>query len=116
MPTLCRLPEWTGKLVEGNLGTHYRRYYPTFYIKAEGEVDLAYIDRNRFHPVEVKWTGQARGSIIMIVMRKYFYHYKTLPHELQRAPPAHNPRIDGIFNIALTSLRLGTTFAEMQTS
>ncbi len=53
-------PEWTGKLVEATLITHYRRYYPTFYIKAEGEVDLAYIDRNRFHPVEVKWTGQVR--------------------------------------------------------
>ncbi|MDQ1238700.1 MAG: uncharacterized protein QG577_885 [Thermodesulfobacteriota bacterium] len=53
-------PEWTGRLVEASLVTHYRRYYPTFYIKAEGEVDLAYIAQNRFWPVEVKWTGQIR--------------------------------------------------------
>jgi uncharacterized protein len=53
-------PEWTGKLVEAALVTHFRRYYPTFYIKAEGEVDLAYIAQNRFWPLEVKWTGQVR--------------------------------------------------------
>ena len=53
-------PEWTGRLVEATVVTHYRRYYPTFYIKAEGEVDLAYVAQNRFWPVEVKWTGQIR--------------------------------------------------------
>jgi len=53
-------PEWTGRLVEASLVTHYRCNYPTFYIKAEGEVDVAYIDQNRFWPVEVKWTGQIR--------------------------------------------------------
>ena len=53
-------PEWTGKLVEATLVTHYRRYHPAFYIKAEGEVDLAYIAQNRFWPVEVKWTGQVQ--------------------------------------------------------
>jgi predicted AAA+ superfamily ATPase len=58
--TLLSDPEWTGRLVEATLVTHYRRYYPTFYIKAEGEVDLAYIAQNRFWPVEVKWTGQIR--------------------------------------------------------
>jgi hypothetical protein len=53
-------PEWAGRLVEATVTTHYRRYYPTFYIKAEGEVDVAYITQNRFWPVEVKWTGQVR--------------------------------------------------------
>jgi hypothetical protein len=53
-------PEWAGRLVEATVTTHYRRYYPTFYIKAEGEVDVAYIAQNRFWPVEVKWTGQVR--------------------------------------------------------
>ena len=53
-------PEGTARLVEAALVTHYRRYYPTFYIKAEGEVDLAYIAHKRFWPVEVKWTGQVR--------------------------------------------------------
>lgn len=58
MRPLLADPEWTGKLVEGTVVTHYRRYYPTFYIKAEGEVDVAYIEQDRFRPVEVKWTGQ----------------------------------------------------------
>jgi predicted AAA+ superfamily ATPase len=53
-------PEWAGRLAEASLVTHYRRHYPTFYIKAEGEVDLAYIVEHRFWPVEVKWTGQIR--------------------------------------------------------
>ncbi len=53
-------PEWTGKLVEGTVVTHYRRYYPTFYIKAEGDVDVAYIEQDGFRPVEVKWTRQGR--------------------------------------------------------
>ncbi|MCF8120593.1 MAG: ATP-binding protein [Deltaproteobacteria bacterium] len=60
MLPLVKDPEWTGRLVEAVLVTHYRRYYPTFYIKAQGEVDLAYIDQGRFWPVEVKWTGQIR--------------------------------------------------------
>jgi len=53
-------PAWAGKLVEATVVTHYRVYYPVFYIKAEGEVDLAYIAQHRFWPVEVKWTGQVR--------------------------------------------------------
>ena len=30
------------------------------YIKAKGEVDLAYIDNDKFFPIEVKWTQQLR--------------------------------------------------------
>jgi predicted AAA+ superfamily ATPase len=53
-------PAWTARLVEATVITQYRQYYPTFYIKAEGEVDLAYVVGNRFRPVEGKWTGQIR--------------------------------------------------------
>ncbi len=53
-PILC------SQLVEACVATHYRRYYPTYYIKAEGEVDVAYIHNNRFWPVEIKWTKQLR--------------------------------------------------------
>lgn len=49
-----------GKLVESVVVSHYRRYYPTYYIKAEGEIDIAYVDKGRFWPVEVKWTNQLR--------------------------------------------------------
>lgn len=50
------------KLVEGCVASHFRRYYSTYYIKAEGEVDVAYIDQDRFWPIEVKWTSQIRSN------------------------------------------------------
>jgi predicted AAA+ superfamily ATPase len=53
-------PELCSQLVEACVATHYRRYYPTYFIKAEGEVDVVYVDRDRFWPIEVKWTNQLR--------------------------------------------------------
>ncbi len=53
-------PDWGARLVEACVVTHYRRYFPTYYIKAEGEVDIAYIKQNRFWPLEIKWTRQLR--------------------------------------------------------
>ena len=53
-------PDWVSKLVEACVVGHYRRYFPTYYIKAEGEVDIAYVDQNRFWPVEIKWSRQLR--------------------------------------------------------
>ncbi len=57
---LLRDSAWFGKIAESCVTTHYRRYFPTYYIKAKGEVDIAYIRGNTFWPVEVKWTGQTR--------------------------------------------------------
>jgi len=51
---------WGARLAEACAATHYRRYFPTYYIKAEGEVDIAYVDKNRFWPLEIKWTKQLR--------------------------------------------------------
>jgi len=53
-------PELLSKLVEACVVAEYRRYFPTYYIKAEGEVDIAYVDQHRFWPVEVKWSRQLR--------------------------------------------------------
>ena len=57
-------PERTGLLVEACAVAHYGRHYPTYYIKGEGEVDIAYIKDGRFWPVEVKWTGQLRPKTL----------------------------------------------------
>jgi hypothetical protein len=62
-------PEMAGKLTEGAVVSHYRRHFPTFYIKAEGEVDLAYIKKNRFYPIEVKWTEQIRPKDLKQISR-----------------------------------------------
>jgi len=51
---------WSSRLAESCVATHYSRHYPTYYIKAKGEVDVAYVSHNRFWPVEVKWTAQIR--------------------------------------------------------
>ena len=56
--------EWTSKLVEACTVTLFRRVYPTFYIKAAGEVDIAYVSRDRFWPVEIKWTRQLRPKAL----------------------------------------------------
>jgi len=53
-------PIFSSKLVESCVATHYHRFYPTYYIKAEGEIDVAYVHNNRFWPVEIKWTNQLR--------------------------------------------------------
>ena len=63
-------PRWAGRLAEATLATHYRQHYPTYYIKSAREVDLAYVDQNRFWPVELKWTGQLRPKDLKQI-RKY---------------------------------------------
>ncbi len=37
--------------------SHVRRLHTTYYIKAEGEVNFAFVRDNAIHPVEVKWAG-----------------------------------------------------------
>lgn len=49
-------------LVEACVVAHFRRFFPTYYIKAEGEVDVAYVNQRKFWPVEVKWTEQLRSN------------------------------------------------------
>ena len=62
-------PDWAARLAEACVVTHYRRYYPTYYIKAEGEVDIAYVDQNRFWPLEVKWTRQLRPKDLKQIVK-----------------------------------------------
>jgi len=52
------------KLTEACTVTLFRRYFPTFYIKAKGEIDIAYVQGNQFFPVEIKWTQQLRPKQI----------------------------------------------------
>ena len=42
---------------------------PTYYIKAEGEVDVAVVRDGRFWPVGIKWTGQVRPKDIKQVSK-----------------------------------------------
>jgi len=56
--------QWASKLTEACTVTLYRRKFPTFYIKAKGEVDVAYVNENQLWPVEIKWTQQLRPKQI----------------------------------------------------
>jgi predicted AAA+ superfamily ATPase len=51
-------PERSGPLVEACVAAHARRHFPTYTIKAAGEVDVAIVHRDRFWPIEVKWRSQ----------------------------------------------------------
>jgi len=56
-------------LVESCFVSHFKRGGPTFYIKARGEVDLAYVREGRFWPVEVKWTRDLRPEELQQVAK-----------------------------------------------
>jgi predicted AAA+ superfamily ATPase len=61
--------QWSSKLVEACVATHYRRRFQTFYIKSKGEVDVAYVSEDRIWPVEIKWTRQLRPKQIKQIAR-----------------------------------------------
>lgn len=58
-------------LIETIVVNHIRRFYPTYYIKAEGEVDVAYIKGKKFYPIEIKWTNQLRSKDLKQIQK---YH------------------------------------------
>lgn len=62
-------PELSSKLVETCVITQFRRYYPTYYIKAEGEVDLAYVHNQRFWPIEITWQNQMRSKDLKQILK-----------------------------------------------
>lgn len=62
-------PKLSAALVEACVVTHYRRYYPTYFIKAEGEIDVAYLFKNRFWPIEVKWRTQMRPKDLKQIVK-----------------------------------------------
>ena len=66
---LLASPEQTGPLVEACVAAHCARRVPTFYIKGKGEIDVAYVHRGRFWPVEIKWTGQLRPKSLKQVLK-----------------------------------------------
>jgi len=69
MKPLLNDPIQVSQLIELCAVTHYRRYYETYYIKATGEVDIAYIDQNRFWPIEIKWTNQLREKDLKQILK-----------------------------------------------
>lgn len=75
---LAQIPPLTveakGIYAEAVVHQHLRRHGPSFYIKAEGEVDAVRLlgpsPGPRFQPIEVKWTTQIRSKDLKQI-RKY---------------------------------------------
>lgn len=62
-------PESNSHLVEACVVSHYHRFFPTYYIKAEGEVDIAYLAQNKLWPIEIKWTERARPKDLKQILK-----------------------------------------------
>ena len=86
-------PKLSSLLVEACVVSHYRRYYPTYYIKAEGEIDVAFIKDKRFWPIEVKWHNQIRP--------KELKQIKKYKNSQIYSKVMHNTSIDHVPIVAL---------------
>ncbi len=53
-------PELSSLLVETAVLGHFKRHHPTFYLKGQGDVDIAYLAQDQFWPIELKWRNQIR--------------------------------------------------------
>jgi predicted AAA+ superfamily ATPase len=101
---IAKLPaneNWSSKLTEACAATLYQRKFPTYYIKAAGEVDIAYVSENRFWPVEVKWTRQLRPKSLKQISK--YPNAKILTKRKERG------EISGVATepLPLALLRLG---------
>jgi predicted AAA+ superfamily ATPase len=56
-------------IVEGCVSSLLRRKYTTYYIKSEGEVDVAIIFKKKFLPVEIKWTEDLRKRDLKQILK-----------------------------------------------
>jgi len=68
LPSL-KQPEICSKLVEATVATHFRQHYPTYYIKADNEVDIAYVKNKKFFPIELKWRNQLRPHELKQILK-----------------------------------------------
>jgi len=56
-------------MVEGCVSSLLRRKYKTFYIKSDGEVDIAIISDKSFLPIEIKWTETLRRNELKQILK-----------------------------------------------
>jgi predicted AAA+ superfamily ATPase len=60
---------FSAQLVELTVVSHFKRFYPTYYIKNKAEIDIAYIHNKRIYPVEIKWTNQLRPKELTEILK-----------------------------------------------
>lgn len=67
-------------IIEGCISALLRRNYPTYYIKADGEVDIAILVGRTFLPIEIKWSETLKKAELKQILkcRKGIIGYKGL--------------------------------------
>ncbi len=53
------------QLVKSCVATHFNRFFPTYYIKSIGHIDIAYVKQKHFWPVQIQWGNDLRAKEIM---------------------------------------------------
>jgi predicted AAA+ superfamily ATPase len=56
--------------LEGVFAAHVARFADVYYIKARGEIDVAWLDRRKLQLVEVKWTSHLRPEELKEIRRR----------------------------------------------
>ena len=56
-------------LVESIAVANFARNSPVYYIKADGEVDIAIVTGNKFLPIEIKWTNQLHANELKQILK-----------------------------------------------
>lgn len=68
---LTKNEELLAPFVEAATIAHFRRNRKVFYIKNDGEIDLAYVEKQKIYPIEIKWTSQLRPKDLYHILK---YH------------------------------------------
>ena len=55
-------PVFRTQQIKACVATHFNRYFPTYYIKSTGEVDLAYIKQKHFWPIQIQWSNDLKAK------------------------------------------------------
>ncbi len=96
--------EFLSSLVEGVVSSTIARKYPekTYYIKSEGEVDIAYVENNKFWPIEVKWKKQIKAKDLKQI-KKYKSGRIWGKHANVTTTPPVEDLVEVLSNICLPS-------------
>lgn len=74
--------------VEAVVAANFHRHFPSYYIKADGEIDLVVVEGENFLPIEVKWTNNLRANDL-----KQLKKYK---HSIVLTKSKYEGNIEGI--------------------
>ncbi len=97
MRTLVQNSVSASQLIEGLAVSLLRRYLPTYYIKAEGEVDVAVVIGRKFWPIEIKWTEQIRSKDLKQIAKyknaQIWAHTQSSHQLMEKIPTIPLPQI-----------------------